>query len=299
MAGNPLNFEATSCPNCGVKLSAVRRRCPRCHARLTQADPALAAAASRRLARIAAMILGGFLVVLVGLWVVRDPDPAPAVAAPIDPFASRRPVVTPAPAGSPDAQPDEERPFLDPQGEAAVAYEAGKMDSALQHYQQAVDRNPNDAESHSNLGQVLVRLKRPAEALPHFDRAIELIPDRWAYVFNRARALGLVGRWEESVAAYRRAQALFPDDYVTAFNLALALRKLGKHEAALPEFQKAIALEPNDATFRIALGMTFERLQKPTEAAAAYEEALRLAPEAPDADTVRKRIVELRGSSGT
>lgn len=297
MAGNPLNIEATTCPNCGVKVSAGRRRCPRCHARLTQADPARAAAASRKLARIAAAILGGFLLVLAGLWLLRDPDLAPA-AAPVDPFASRRPEA-PAPAATPDLEPANERPFLDPQGQAAVAYEAGNMDAALQRYQEAVDRNPNDAESHSNLGQVLVRLSRPAEALPHFDRAIELIPDRWAYVFNRARALGLLGRWEESVAAYRRAQALFPEDYVTAFNLALALRKLGKHEAALPQFQKAIELEPNDATFRIALGMTFERLQKPTEAAAAYEDALRLAPQAPDADIVRKRIAELRGSSGT
>lgn len=245
------------------------------------------------------MILGGFLVVLAGLWLLRDPDLAPAAAAPVDPFASKRPAAAPARAATPDLEPAEERPFLDPQGQAAVAYEAGNMDAALQRYQEAVDRNPNDAESHSNLGQVLVRLERPAEALPHFDRAIELIPNRWAYVFNRARALGLLGRWEESVAAYRRAQALFPEDYVTAFNLALALRKLGKHEAALSEFQKAIELEPNDATFRIALGMTFERLQKPTEAAAAYEEALRLAPEAPDADIVRKRIAELRGSSGT
>ncbi len=293
-----MNIEATTCPNCGVKLSAGRRRCPRCHARLTQADPAKAAAASRTLARVAAMILGGFLMVLAGLSLLRDPDLAPA-AAPADPFASKRTVATPAPAATADLEPAEERPFLDPHAQAAVAYEAGNLDAALERYQEAVDRNPNDAESHSNLGQVLVRLERPAEALPRFDRAIDLIPDRWAYVFNRARALGLLGRWEESVAAYRRAQALFPEDYVTAFNLALALRKLGKHEAALPEFQKAIELEPNDATFRIALGMTFECLQKPTEAAAAYEEALRLSPEAPDADIVRKRVAELRRSSGT
>ena len=292
-----MNLEATTCSNCGVKVAAGRHRCPRCHARLTTPDPATAAAASRKLARIAATILGGFLVVLAGLWLLRDPD-VPTAAAAVDPFASKRPV-TAAPAAPRDLEPADARPFLDPQGQAAVEYETGNMDAALQRYREAVDRNPNDAESHSNLGQVLVRLKRPVEALPHFDRAIEVIPDRWAYVFNRARALGLLGRWEESVAGYRRAQALFPEDYVTAFNLALALRKLGKHEAALPQFQKAIELEPNDATFRIALGMTFERLQKPTEAAAAYEDALRLAPEAPDADIVRKRIAELRGSSGT
>lgn len=292
-----MNVEVTSCSRCGAKLSAGRRRCPRCHARLVTLDPAAAAARSRKLARVAAATLGAFLAVLAVLWITREPEPTQAAAAPADPFASRRPV-RPRAAPPADLQPSEERAFLEPQGEAAIAYAAGDMPSALQHYQEAVGRNPNDAESHSNLGQVLVRLNRTEEALPHFQRAIELIPDRWAYTFNLARALGLLGRWEESVAAYRRAQALFPSDYATAFNLALALRKLGEHEAALAEFHRAIALEPNDATFRIALGMTLESLRKPTEAAAAYEEALRLAPEAADVDIVRKRIAQLRGSPG-
>lgn len=292
-----MNLDAFVCPGCGAKLNALRRRCPRCHVRLVQQDPALAAAANRRLARIAAMILGAFVVVLAALWIMREPEPAFSGAPPVDPFASRWPV-TPPVAVPASINAAEKRPFLDPTGEAAVAYGAGDMDSALRQYEEAIKRNPNDAESHSNLGQVLVRLKRTDEALPHFQRAIELIPDRWAYTFNMARALGLLERWQDSVAAYRRAQALFPDDYATAFNLALALRKLGSHEAALVELQKAIALEPNDATFRIALGMTFESLQRPVEAAEAYEHALTLAPQAPDADIVRKRIRELRTTGG-
>jgi tetratricopeptide (TPR) repeat protein len=241
-------------------------------------------------------MLAAFLVLVAALWLARDPEPSAAGAALADPFASRRPAHAPAAAPEAVRQTSDERPFLDPPGQAAEAYEAGDMSTALARYQEAIARNPDDAESFSNLGQVLVRLNRPAEALPHFQRAMALIPDRWAYTFNMARALGQLGRWGEAVATYRRAQALFPNDYVTTFNLALALRKQGDLAGAVTEFEKAIALEPNDATFRIALGMTLEGLKKPAEAAAAYEEALRLAPEAPDADIVRKKIAQLRAA---
>jgi tetratricopeptide (TPR) repeat protein len=298
VAGDPLNlnFKATNCPTCGAKFSAARRRCPRCHTALTVQDPAAAAAFSRRLAQIATGILAGFLVLVAALWLARDPEPSAAVAAPVDPFASRRPAVAPLAAPETALKASEDRAFLEPASQGALAYQSGDMNAALARYQEAIAKNPDDAESFSNLGQVLVRLNRPAEALPQFQRAMALIPDRWAYTFNMARALGLLKRWDEAVTMYRRAQTLFPNDYVTTFNLALALRKKGDLEAAAAEFEKAIALEPNDATFRIALGMTLEGLKKPVEAAAAYEEALRLAPEAPDADIVRKRITQLRSS---
>jgi tetratricopeptide (TPR) repeat protein len=297
-----VNAQPATCSNCGAKVSAGRSRCPRCRATLAVTDPVAAAAASRRLALIAAAMVGVFVLGVTVLWLTREPEPTPqavnAGPAP-DLFASRRPA-PPPPAETPVVTPPAtlERAFLDPPGTASIAYTSGDMASALQQYLAAVERNPADAESLSNLGQVLVRLNRSEEAIPYFERAIALIPNRWAYTFNLARALGAVGRWQDSVSAYRRAQALYPDDYATAFNLALALRKIDDHDGAVLQFQKAISLEPNDATFRIALGMTFERLQKPADAASAYEEALRLSPQAPDAEVVRGRIAKLRGGSG-
>lgn len=212
------------------------------------------------------------------------PAPDPAVAPPSDAT-----VVTPSAAPP--------RPFLDPSGAGAVAYGAGDLDAALAQYRAAIERNPQDAEAHSNLGQVLVRLKQPAEALPHFDRAIDLIPDRWAYHFNRARAFAVMERWDEAIAGYTRAQQLFPEDYATAFNLGQALHRKGDEAAAVDQYLRAITLNPADATFRLALGTSYERLQKNAEAAAAYAEYLRLAPDAADAEKVRARIAQLTGTS--
>jgi tetratricopeptide (TPR) repeat protein len=285
--------EAITCPSCGAKVRAGRSRCPRCRAVLAAPDPARAAAISHRLRTIAGGIFVAFVVVTAVLWTQREPAPpeAPQLRQPPDdPLARRRPQAGPEPAARKAV---ESRAFMEPSGVASAAYTAGDYVSALEQFQAAVDRNPRDAESLSNLGQVLVRLNRAAEAVPYFERAIAEIPNRWAYHFNLARALGQTGKWEPAVAAYRRAQALFPDDYATAFNLGQALHRMGDETAAVEAYQKAIALEPNDASFRMALGISYERLDRRAEAAAAYGEALRLNPAAPDADTVKERIARL------
>jgi tetratricopeptide (TPR) repeat protein len=284
------------CAGCGSKIAATRERCPRCLAHVVRIDPQVEAARSRRLASIAAAVLGTAVLAVAIVWLKADRQPEAApVTTPSDPLASRRQAGAPAPPPDAPAARSDERAFIDSSAAAAVAYDTGDYGAALSRFEDAVRRNPRDAESLSNLGQVLVRLGRAEDALPYFERACALNPDRWAYRFNLARALSVLGRWEPSIASYRQAQQLFPDDYVTTFNLALALHKSNDEPAAVEEYQKAIALNPADASFRMALGISYEALQRRQEAAEAYGEYLRLAPSAPDADKVRSRIALLTG----
>ena len=244
---------------------------------------------------ILGLILGALAVVAAVLWISRETDVQAERARPVpSPPATTQVSATVVTATEvTDAPPA----FLDPAGAGALAYASGDRESALEQYRAAIAANPDDAEAHSNLGQVLVQLNRPAEAIAFFDRAITLIPDRWAYHFNRGRALGLLGQWGRSVESYARAQALFPDDHATTFNLAQALHRKGDEPAAVEQYLRAIDLSPEDASFRLALGISYERLQKAAEAAAAYSEYLRLAPDASDATKVRERIALLTGTS--
>lgn len=264
---------------------------------MVRVDPAIEAAKSRRLARLGAALLGTALLALAGVWLTADSDIEMPVSAsrPADPLAGRAaPDSAPAPRAA--AAAEAVHPFLDPPGAGTVAYLSGDLEQALAHFTAAVERNPQDAEAISNLGQVLVKLGRAGDALAHFQKAMSLVPGRWEYQFNLARALGVLGRWDEAIAGYREAQRLFPNDYVTTFNLALAHHKKGDAAAAVDEYQKAIALQPNDGSFRMALAISYEKLQKPADAAAAYAEYLRLSPSAPDADKVRARIAQLTGA---
>ena len=155
----------------------------------------------------------------------------------------------------------------------------------------AVEKNPDDAESLSNLGQVLVRMNRTPEVDSVF-RAGRRASCRagWAYQFNLARALGLLGRMDEVDCRLPSGPAAVPgglrDDLQPGDGPA---QKRGR-AAAVEQYQKAIALQPEDASFRKALGISYEQLKQMPQAAAAYEEYLRLSPSAADADRVRARI---------
>ena len=290
--------KTTSCTRCGTKFAVSRDRCPKCRTPVPQVDPAAEAARSRRLQQISTAIIAIFLLIVGGLWMLREPEPdesAMARSAGRDPLAERRQAMA-RPAEPTVSAPDAERPFLEAAGKGSIAYNAGDYATALARYEDAVKQNPQDAESLSNLGQVLVRMQRTAEAVPYFERATALNPQRWAYRFNLARAHALLQHWDDAIASYRQAQTLFPDDYATTFNLALTLHKKGDDAGAVTEYKKAIALNPGDASFRMALAISYEALQQKPEAAGQYVEYLRLSPLAADADKVRAKIAELTGS---
>lgn len=287
-------FRAVVCEGCGAKFRADRDRCPRCRRVIARVDPAAAAVSSRRLSGAAGVVMGVFLLAVSLLWWRQDSAEPPVSRAP------SRPAATPPPRATatapPRSNPGPGAAFLDPSGAATIAYHAGDYGTALSRFEEAVQKNPNDAESLSNLAQVLIKLARTEEAIPHLERATRLNPDRWAYRFNLARALGLLGRWEESIASYEQAQRLFPDDYVTTFNLAMTLHKSGRDSAAVDQYERAIELNPDDSSFRIALANSYERLRMPAEAIAAYSEFLRLSPSGTEAEQVRARIAQLTGS---
>ena len=293
--------QTTTCTRCGAKFAVARDRCPKCRALVERVDLAAAAAQSRRMAKIAGAIVGAFALIVGGLWLMREPEPrsnGAATTTAADPLAARRQAARPAEAT--EAPPaNAERPFLDAADKGAISYSAGDYAGALARFEDAVKQNPKDAESLSNLGQVLVRMHRTAEAIPHFERACALNPDRWAYRFNLARALGLLQRWDEAIASYRQAQTLFPDDYATTFNLALAMHKKGDDAGAVTEYKKAIAQNPGEASFRMALAISYEGLKQNSEAAGQYSEYLRLSPLAGDAEKVRAKIAQLTGAPAT
>jgi tetratricopeptide (TPR) repeat protein len=89
---------------------------------------------------------------------------------------------------------------------ALVLAGEGRLEPALADLEAAQRQTPNDPAVHGNRGNLLLRLKRPAEALAAHNRAVELAPEDPREYYNRAfsyLALGDPGRAEEDVAAAR------------------------------------------------------------------------------------------------
>ena len=64
----------------------------------------------------------------------------------------------------------------------------GRLEEAENALREALLRDPDLAEIHSNLGGIMVRLGKLEPALPHFDRALHLKPDLVAALAGDGRA---------------------------------------------------------------------------------------------------------------
>lgn len=166
-----------------------------------------------------------------------------------------------------------------------AAYSTGDIDAALARFQAAVDAKPDDAEARNNLGQVMTRQKRAAEALPHFDEAIRLDPQKWAYRFNRARAHAELNQFPEAIADYRASADLFPEDYATHYNLGLVYMRTKQYPEAVGSLERAVSLAPGEASFLISLGTAYVGVEQPDKAREAFVKFLEVAadddPEVP------------------
>ena len=184
-------------------------------------------------------------------------------------------------------------PSLDPLRQATVAAEAGDLEHARALLEGIVAQDPRSAEALTNLGAVLMRLGRAAEAVGPLARAVEIDPARADFRFNYARGLGAAGDWAASVEAYRAAMGLAPDDYPTRFNLARALHEVGREQDALAEYEVARTLNDADGPLHLALGLAYERVGRPADAVQAYRRYLDLVPDPADGAAVRARIERL------
>ena len=301
------------CPSCGTQIKAGREYCLRCGEALPlEGTPARVPIwESLQLSRAGMMALMGSLTAIViglGFYIYQSqPEPDEDVAKPLSMQSAPRTPPPPTevaetPAAAPAALPPVPAPgasgpphetSLESHRAGSAAYNAGDFEGARKAYEQAIARNPEDADALNNLGQTLVRLEKVKEAIPRFERATALAPTRAPFHFNLAHALGATGQWDRAITEYREAARLGPDDYTTLYNLGSALHKKGDAAAAIPEYRRAIALAPAEANFHLSLAMSLEQVGRAAEAAREYEAYIRLAPTAPDVEKLKEHVKTL------
>jgi tetratricopeptide (TPR) repeat protein len=278
------------CANCGAKNRPGWRLCQRCRCDLR--EPVVGRQPRR--ARWVWAVAGG--VIAVAAFAIALPGNPPAKEAAVAP---PRVATAEADLDRPRAAAPAREVVMTPvtredfarAGEAA--YAQGSMSIALSAFEGAVAAFPDDAHARNNLGQLLVRLGRAAEALPHLQAAAETDPGSWTFRFNLARARGFTGDWEGAVADYRTAGQLFPDDHATLYNLGRALQKLGDHGEAVAALERAVALQPDEPSLLLTLASSYEKLSRVPDAIQAYRQFLDRDPQARDASAIRQRITRL------
>jgi predicted O-linked N-acetylglucosamine transferase (SPINDLY family) len=163
-----------------------------------------------------------------------------------------------------------------------LAYDDGRLDTALDLIGKAIAINATVASFHCNLGNTLRGLGRLDPAVASFRRALALRPDFPEAQNGLGNALAAQRQWEAAIACYRRALALQPNYAEALSNLGAALTELGHAAEAMACYRKAIALRPDFARAYNNLAGLHLRQGRFAEAAADYRHAVTLGPDVAD-----------------
>ncbi len=122
---------------------------------------------------------------------------------------------------------------------------AGANHKARTAAERAVAEDPNLADGHSALGQILVSVDRNAKgAEAEYRRAAELAPASAEPKIGLSSVIANFGQIEEAVELLQQAVRLEPLTANAHFDLARLLTSLGRYDEAVQSARKAIELQP-------------------------------------------------------
>jgi tetratricopeptide (TPR) repeat protein len=82
---------------------------------------------------------------------------------------------------------------------------AGRLQEAIEHYEQALRLKPDYVEAHNNLGAALANAGRLQEAIEHYQQALRLKPDFTNAYYNLALAYDRMQQSSEAIGAAQKA----------------------------------------------------------------------------------------------
>jgi tetratricopeptide (TPR) repeat protein len=158
----------------------------------------------------------------------------------------------------------------------------GDLEQARAAFAVAIDVDGSGALQHYNLGAVLERLGREAEAEGCYRHANEADRGGGA-MFEATSALGAMlrrqGRLEEAEQVYDTYLAFDPIHVEILVEHGICLSDLERFEEAIERFNFALSVEPEHAGAQYNKAITLYRVGKHEQAQAALEQARRLDPE--------------------
>jgi predicted TPR repeat methyltransferase len=157
----------------------------------------------------------------------------------------------------------------DPQSLARVAQlqmENGRSDKAEQKYREAIARDSGCYEAHNNLGNLLHKSGRVAEATRHFALAFQINPQDAKVAFNLAVGLSAQNQFRHAVPVYLEAIKLDPSYADARSGLGFTLTQLAEYGAAEHHFAEALRIDPLHFEARVNLALALVDQGKVVEA---------------------------------
>ncbi len=174
--------------------------------------------------------------------------------------------------------------FLAHDGLGECLAKRGRLDEAIDQFQQALKIAPRYPEIETNLVIALTKKGRTDEAIPHLQALLKENPNDAQAHYNLGNALRKKGDSQGAIAAYEKALSILARYPAAHYNLGNALDQNGQIDEAIAHYREAVREQPNYPEAYYLLGNDLLRKSLVDDAIAAYEQALKSQPAYPAAE---------------
>lgn len=120
-------------------------------------------------------------------------------------------------------------------------FETGRLNEAVEYYQQAIELTPDNAAAYNNPGAALLMSNSFEAAAAAWKKSLEIEINESAYS-NGATALFMAGKFDDAAAMYSSAPKIAKDKHVLWGNIGDVQRFGSDQNLAILSYRKAISL---------------------------------------------------------
>ena len=161
-----------------------------------------------------------------------------------------------------------------------------------------IAHNPQARDAHLNLGSVLYKQGRYAEALDVTRIAVEQGPDHFRTHANLGVVLNELRRFEEAETHLSRAIALNPNGTQALYSMATVRFNQQRYDEMLELLQRLIDIDSSHAKAHVSMGVVLAYLGRSDEALQSFDQALSLDPTLEGARTNRETVLKAIKGNG-
>jgi Flp pilus assembly protein TadD len=159
------------------------------------------------------------------------------------------------------------------------AYRKGNLAQAESEFRASIRANPNQPETHNNLGVILFYQNQPDLAVVAFRKSLELSPNYTEAQANLGFALEKTGDLQAAIAEYTKKLPTVPDSERAALSLELGLPEgRGTLADKIAYYQSEIKNHPSSWELHYNLGIALDQQGDSPGAIAAYKQTICLNP---------------------
>ena len=166
----------------------------------------------------------------------------------------------------------------------------GRIQEAIDHFEQALRLKPDSADTHNNLGVALWHLGRMPEAIAHYVAAVQFKPDFAEAHYNLGIVLKQTGNVEEAIVQFEQALRIKPDYAEAHYNIGNSLLQTGRVGDAIRHYEIAVQLKPDFVVAHYNLGIALEQMGNVEEAVRHWKRALEAKPDFAEAQDKLERV---------